>query len=168
METNNPTTEKAIQFVIAQDEFKLSFSLTGAKEQFNKSNPKLADNIVKQITGRLYSLMLIRKQSGQKLGLNFSKEFNFSFMISGQVINTLKVQEELNIKLKLGYKAERRKSFENVLTLIINEIVRGSKLYTETEVKALAEKLNGMENTVKAAKKIIKEAATPKEVQKTA
>ena len=161
MEINNDNNKnKNLAFEILQEGFSYQFSLNGDAKQFNKTSEEVTKAVTRQICGRLYSLMLIRKQSGQKLGLNLSKNFSFGFTLSGQFINTTTVQEKLNLTLKIGNKSERRKKFELTLGLIIGEILRGNKLYTQSEVNKLAEELKAVEMAEKLAKNAKPKTAT--------
>lgn len=162
METNNttPTTDKNVSFEIIQEGFSYAFTLSGDAKQFNKTSEEITKAVTRQICGRLYGLMLIRKQSGQKLGLNLSKNFSFGFTVSGQFVNTTTVQEKLKLTLKIGNKSERRKKFELTLGLIINEILRGNKLYSQAEVNKLAEELQAVETAEKLAKNAKPKTAT--------
>jgi hypothetical protein len=131
---------KAFEFEINQEGFSYRYQLAGKAKDFTVST----SDIVRNITGKLYSLLLIRKTTGQKCGISLSKDFNFSFIMGERTISTLQAQSQLNLKLKIGYKAEKRRSFEAVLSLIIDEVLRGSNLYTVEEVNALDSKLTAL------------------------
>lgn len=131
---------KSFAFEIKQDGFAYGYQLAGKAKDFNFCT----SDIVRNITGKLYALLLIRKTTGQKCGISLSKDFNFSFTMGNRTINTIQVQEQLNIKLKIGYKAERRRQFETVLSLIIDEVLRGNNLYTEAEISQLNASLTAL------------------------
>lgn len=158
--TPEPKT-KDFKFEIQQGSFSYGFEVKGKTDTFSTKNENLTKAISTQICGRLYSLMLIRKQSGQKIGLNMSNEFSFSFTVGTRFINTTTVQEKLNISLKIGYSAARRRKFEITLSLIIDEILRGNNLYTAAEVAKVSDRLNSLE-VGKELKKLTKPKATVK------
>jgi hypothetical protein len=131
---------KAFTVEIHQEGFSLKHQLVGKAKDFTFCTK----DIVRNITGKLYSLMLIRKVSGQKCGISLSKEFNFTFTTGTRTISTMQAQTALNLKLKVGYKAERRRMFETVLTLIIDEVMAGNNLYTDKDIEKLNNQLTAL------------------------
>lgn len=174
METNTTTValdatanneDKNVSVEILQDGFSYSLSLKAPKDRFNKGDKTLSNDICRQICGSLYNLMLIRKQSGQKIGISFSKDFSFGFTYGSKVIRTFDCQQKLKLKLKIGYKSDSRKRFEKVLTLIIEQVLRGNNLYTIAEIEQLNTSLDNeveAEKAAKVLKDIANKAATVK------
>jgi hypothetical protein len=108
-----------------------------------ESQAKSAKGIMKQIKGRLLHLMLLKKETKGKGGINPSKPVYFIFKVGNTVINTHEIeskfnaQSKLKISLRVGYTGKSIRQFFKNVDILVNFMLRGDKAYSDKEVEAL-------------------------------
>lgn len=117
------------------------------------------DGILKQIKGRLYHLMLLRKQTKSQCGLKMNLPIGFIFKVGGKSVNTLTIAEQLNVSLRIGYSAARRKKFFNTVDGIVDFMLRGDKAYNDTEIEAIEAEIAEFVKAEAEAREAAKELA---------
>lgn len=144
--------KKQITFLIVQEGF--SF-----EKVINNIDGKDKGAILKQIKGTLMDLMLLRKTTGQQLGLKLNQPIGFVFKVGRKNVNTLDIAEKLGVRLTIGNKSARIKKFFNTVEKVTDFMLRGNKAYSDKEIDSIIneiEEIVGKEAEARAEKALAK------------
>ncbi len=128
----------------------LEHTISGKKTAFNENAAMATKNAV---CNYLYRLFVIQQKGACKMGMNFSKPFNFEITIGDKTINTLDFSTRLKFPLKVGYKYKARRKFESRFLIILETLFSGDELATAESLEAVNAQLLAIEeaNAAEAA-----------------
>lgn len=94
--------------------------------------------ILKQVKGELMRLMLLRLKTKQQCGIKLNKPIGFIFKVGRRSINTMRIADELNIRLTVGNSPQRRNSFFDTVDAVVEHVINAkTDSMTDKEFDAL-------------------------------
>ena len=114
--------------------------------------------VMEQIKSRVAELLRLRLVTKQTCGLNLSKPIEIVFQLGGQKINTAKISEKWNFKLKVANTKERRTTFYRTLEEIVDLGFKGDKerdrAQIDLDITAIVEEQRLARAQAKAAREL--------------
>ena len=115
--------------------------------------------VMEQIKARVAELLKIRLVTKQTLGLSLSEPIEIAFKLAGQKIDTMKISEKWNFKLKVANTKERRTTFYRTLEEIVDLGFKGDKERDRAQIDLDITAIVEEQRLARAEKKAAKELA---------